>query len=114
MKFFSIFTPDPKAADLRPNKDRMAEMGRLIDESRKAGGLVATGGLMPLSKGGAVVRRSGDETRVLDGPFTESKELVAGWAVLEASSTEEAVEMTKRFMAIAGDGESELRVMMEG
>lgn len=113
MKFLSIYTPDKRSAGDPPSKEHMAEMGKLIEESMKSGILVSTGGLLPISKGGACVRRSGGEITVMDGPYTETKELIGGFAVLEAKSREEAIEMARRFLKIAGDGESELRQMME-
>jgi hypothetical protein len=109
MKFLSIYTPSQRAEGCPPS----SEMGQLIEEFMKSGILVSTGGLLPISQGGACVKRSGDEITVMDGPFTETKELVGGFAVLEAKSREDVIEMAKRFLRIAGDGESELRQMME-
>ncbi len=113
MKFLSIYRPDEKTAGVPPSNERMAEMGKLIEESMKAGTLLVTGGLLPISKGGARVRCSGGEIKVVDGPFTEAKELIGGFAVVEARSRDEAIEMTRRFLKIAGDGESELHQIME-
>jgi hypothetical protein len=113
MKYLSIYRPDEKTAGVPPSKERMAEMGKLIEESTKAGTLLVTGGLLPISKGGARVRCSGDEIKVIDGPFSEAKELIGGFAVLEATSREEAIEMARRFLKVAGDGESELHQIME-
>ncbi len=112
MKFLSMYTPDPKTAAGPPSKEHMEEIEKLIEESMKAGVLLETGGLLPVSKGGARVRRSGGEITVIDGPFTESKELVAGFAVLEVKSKEEVIEIARRFLKVAGDGECELRQMM--
>ena len=64
-------------------------------------------GCLPSAKG-ARVRRSNGKTIVTDGPFTESKELVAGFAILEAASKQEAIELTRRFLEVVG-GECELR-----
>jgi hypothetical protein len=69
--------------------------------------------LVPISKGGARVRRSGGEIAVVDGPFTEAKELVGGFALVEAKSKDEAIEMARRFLKVAGDGETELYPIME-
>jgi hypothetical protein len=113
MKYLSIYRPDEKIAGVPPSEEKMAEMGKLIEESMKAGTLLATGGLLPISKGGVRVRRSGGEISVLDGPFAEAKELIGGFAVIEAKSKEDAIEMTRRFLKIAGDGESELHQIME-
>jgi hypothetical protein len=113
MKFLSIYRPDEKIAGVPPSKEHMAEMGKLIEESMKAGTLLATGGLLPIGKGGARVRRSGGEIAVIDGPFTEAKELIAGFALVEAKSKDEAIEMARRFLKVAGDGETELHQIME-
>jgi hypothetical protein len=113
MKYLSVYTPDQKTAGAPPTREHMAEMGKLIEESIKSGILVSTGGLQPISKGGAVVRRNGSEITVLDGPFAETKELAAGYAVLEVRSSAEAIEIARKFLKVAGEGECELRQMME-
>jgi hypothetical protein len=86
----------------------MTAMGQLIEEGFKSGWLVATEGCMP-TKLGARVRRSGSDISVTDGPFTESKEVVGGFAILKADSKQEAIELTRRFLKVAGEGECELR-----
>jgi hypothetical protein len=111
MKFFSIYTPDPRRPG--PMDDaQMAEMVKLIEETTKSGALILTGGIMPTSKGGARIRASRGEM-AFDGPFTETKEIVGGFALMEAKSREEAIEMTTRFLKIAGDGECELHRIQE-
>jgi hypothetical protein len=90
----------------------MENMGKLIEEMTRDGVLLATEGCLP-SSAGARVRQSGGKITVTDGPFTESKELVAGFALIQAKSKAEAVELTKRFLKIAGDGESEIRQVLE-
>ena len=112
MKFLSIYTPDEKSAGVPPSKEQIEEIGKSIEEGVKAGVLLATGAL--LKGGGARVRRSGGQTTVVDGPFTEAKELVAGFSLLEAKSREEAIELAKSFLEIAGEGETELRQIMDG
>jgi hypothetical protein len=106
MRFLSIY----KAAETNvpPTTEEMAKMGQLIEEMTKAGTLLVTEGCLPTSKG-ARVRRSGGKVTVTDGPFTESKEVVAGFALLEANSKEEAIELTRRFLEVVGEGECELR-----
>ncbi len=113
MKFLSIWTPDAKTAAAPPTKEFLADMDRLIQDGIKSGTLVATGGLLPASQGGARVRSSGGKITVVDGPFAESKEVVAGFAIIEAKSREEAIESAKRFLKLAGDGESELRQILD-
>ena len=80
----------------------MEDMGRLMDELTKSGALVETAGLRPTSEG-VRVRLSGGRTRVVDGPFTETKEVVGGYAMLEAASMEAAIALTRRFLMVHGD-----------
>jgi hypothetical protein len=86
----------------------MEQMGKFIEDATKAGVLVATGGLGPFSEATRVIRSNGKFT-VVDGPFTEAKELVGGWALMEVRDKDEVIEWTKRFLDIAGDGESTIR-----
>jgi len=86
----------------------MAEMGKLIEESFKSGVLLTTEGCLP-SALGSRVRMTNGNFKVTDGPFTESKEVVGGFALIQAKSKENAIEFTKKFMKVAGDGEVELR-----
>jgi hypothetical protein len=83
----------------------MAEMGAFIAEAMQAGVVVATGALLPT---GTRLRLSNGKFTVTDGPFIELKELLAGFAVIEVPSLEEAIEWSKRFRVIVGDGESEI------
>ena len=110
MRFLSIY----KAVERNtpPSCEEMEEMGKLIEEGMKAGWLISTEGCLP-SAMGARVRRSEGNVTVTDGPFTESKELVGGFAILEASSKAEAIELTKRFLSYVGQGECELRQLYE-
>jgi hypothetical protein len=97
-------------AGLPPSQEVMANMGAFIGELAQSGVLIMTDGLQPSSKG-AVVRCSGGKITVKDGPFTETKELIGGFAIIQVKSKTEAIELTKRFLSIAGDGESEIRLM---
>jgi hypothetical protein len=106
MRFLSIYKTVER--NTPPSLEHMTAMGKLIEESMKAGVLVATEGCLPTVLG-ARVRRSGTDTAVTDGPFTESKEVVGGFAILEASSKERAIELVKQFLDVAGDGECEIR-----
>jgi hypothetical protein len=90
----------------------MAEMGAFIEELTTSGALLATEGCQPSSKG-ARVRLSKGKLTVTDGPFAETKELIGGFAIIQAKSKEEAIELTKRFLKVAGDGESEIRLLHE-
>lgn len=92
-----------KPTDAAPDERLYAEMAAFVEELTAAGVLLATGGLEP---GGVRVTSSGDEITVTDGPFAEAKEAVAGFALVEVRSKEEAIELTRRFRKIVGDGES--------
>ncbi|GAB3355884.1 YciI family protein [Lysobacter tyrosinilyticus] len=86
----------------RPSEKLMADMGRLIEEMTQAGVLLDTAGLMPTTEG-ALVKLKNGRTSVVDGPFTETKEVVGGYAMLKADSMEHAIELTRRFLLIHGD-----------
>ena len=88
-------------------------MGKLVEEGMNAGWLLATEGCLPTTLG-ARVRRAGGKLSVTDGPFTESKEVVGGFAILKANSKEEAIELARKFLQVAGEGECELRQLYDG
>jgi hypothetical protein len=90
----------------------MATMGKLVEEGMKAGWLLATEGCLPTILG-ARVRRSGTKLSLTDGPFTESKEVVGGFAILKANSKEDAIELARKFLQVAGEGECELRQLYD-
>lgn len=110
MKFLSIYKSVERNAP--PSQEEMARMGKLIEEGMKAGWLVATEGCLP-SALGARVRSSNGKLSVTDGPFTESKELVGGFAILRANSKAEAIQLAKDFLSVVGEGECELRQLYE-
>jgi hypothetical protein len=90
----------------------MNKMGNLIEEGMKAGWLVTTEGCLP-SALGARVRSTNGKVSLTDRPFTESKEVVGGFAILRANSKEEAIQLAKGFLRVVGDGECELRQIYE-
>lgn len=110
MKFLSIYQMAERNAP--PSQEEMASMGKLIEEGMKSGYLLSTEGCLP-SALGARVRLSDGKLRVTDGPFTESKEVVGGFAILRAKSKEEALEYVKQFLQVVGGGECELRQLYE-
>ena len=117
MRFLTIYTPDTEQtrrneAGVPPTAQEMEQMGKLIEDMAKAGVFLSAEGCAPSSKG-ARVRLSGGKITVIDGPFTESKELIAGFAILQANSKAEVIELTKRFLKVAGDGTSEIRLLHE-
>ncbi|MPZ36970.1 MAG: YciI family protein [Rhizobiales bacterium] len=95
-----------------PSKELMERMGTFIEEVMKAGVLLSTDGLLPSSKGKRVKLANGKVT-ITDGPFTESKELVASYALFQVNSMDEAILWTKRFLEVLGQGECELRPIFD-
>ena len=89
-----------------PDEKMVAEMDRLVEEMTRKGVLLAAGGLDPL---GTRVTSSGGRITVTDGPFTEAKETILSFALVEVRSKEEAIELSKRFWQIAGSGEGQIR-----
>jgi hypothetical protein len=85
-----------------PSEQMMAEMGKLMDEMTKAGVMLDTAGLRPTEEGTRVHWDHG-KLNILDGPFTEAKEVVGGYAIIQAKSKEEAIEWAKRFVRLHGD-----------
>jgi hypothetical protein len=96
-----------------PSPELLERCGAFMEEISRAGVLLATDGLQPSSRG-ARVRLADGKATVMDGPFTESKELVASYALLEVKSMAEAVEWTTRFLQALGGGECELRPLYDG
>lgn len=111
MRFLCLYKP-AKEEDTPPTQQEMTEMGKFVEELMGAGVLLSTEGCQPSSKG-ARVRLAGEKFTVTDGPFAEAKELVGGFAIIQAKSKEEAIELTKRFLKVAGDGETEIRQLHE-
>jgi hypothetical protein len=93
-----------------PTGEELKKMEKLVDEETRAGILVGTGGLLPSKDGVRVTSTSGKLT-IVDGPFAEAKELIGGFGIFEVKSGAEAIEAAKRFLAVAGDGECEIRPM---
>jgi hypothetical protein len=113
LRYLSLNEMDERAErEAPPDPKVMAKMGALIDEMTKAGALQATGGLSSTKKG-ARIRFHGGKHTVLDGPFTESKELVAGYAILDLPSKAAAVEWAIRFGEIVRVHEVEVREIPE-
>lgn len=101
MRYLSLIRVNETTGQ-KPSERLMTEMGKLMDEMTKEGTLVRTAGLRPTKEGFRVRSRHGTLS-MTDGPFTESKEVIGGYAVLEAKSKEHAIELTKRFLAVHGD-----------
>jgi hypothetical protein len=101
MRYFMFTTPDPDAPPAAPTPELYEEMGKFVEESFKNGTLVATGSLDPqVTK----IKHTDGKFTLTDGPFTEAKEAVVGWAIVDVKSKDEAVELSKRFWRMVGDG----------
>lgn len=111
MRYLSLFTPDPENA-AAPTPEHQAEMQRFAEEMMRSGVLVATGAFLPGALG-ARVRSEHGSIRVLDGA-SESGPPSVGFALLQVVSKEAAIDATRRFLKIAGDGEAELLALMDG
>jgi hypothetical protein len=120
MRFMMIVKGDKNyEAGVPPRPELMAAIGTLSQDMISRGKLLDSGGLLP-SSAGAKVRVGGGKLTVTDGPFTEAKELIGGYAVLRADSREEAIELGKQFMKLHADilgpsyeGELEIRQFAE-
>jgi len=110
MRFLSIYKT--RETNTPPTPEHMTAMGKLIDEMTRAGSLLGTEGCLPSAKG-ARVRIAQGKFSVTDGPFVETKELVGGFALLQAKSKEDAIELAKTFLKVVGEGECEIRQLYE-
>src|SRR5262245_4187402 len=120
MKFMMIaYATKESEAGVPPDPRLIAAIGKLSEDMAKAGVLVGTGGLAPSSMGSRV-RLSGGKVTITDGPFTESKEIVGGYAIVNVKSKDVAMELCKRFWQIHSDilgpsyvGAGEVRPMFD-
>ena len=110
MRFMTIYKPGYESTT-PPTPEHMADMAKLIEDLAKSGKLIATDGLQHSSKGARVRLNDDGSFTVTDGPFTETKEIIGGFAIIKADSKEEIIEMAKTFLRVAGGGESEIRLM---
>ena len=101
MRFLSMIRIEEKEGQA-PSERLMNDMGKLIEEMTREGTLVRTAGLRPTKEGIRIRQRHGKLSTV-DGPFTETKEVIGGFAIVEAKSMAEAIELTKRFLRVHGD-----------
>jgi hypothetical protein len=103
MKYLAMIRIDEKSG-MKPSERLMQDMGKLMEEMTRTGKLVNTAGLRPTSEGKRIRLRNGKLTAT-DGPFTETKEVIGGYAILEAPTMNEAIELTNRFLMVhAPDG----------
>jgi hypothetical protein len=109
MRFLGYTLGDESAMPTEPPSPETFEaMGKFMEEATKAGVIAAAGGIAPTAMGAKITLKDGAFT-VVDGPFTEAKEIIGGWALLECRDLAEAVEWTKRFLGVLGEGESRVR-----
>jgi hypothetical protein len=101
MRFLSVIRVNENSGQV-PSQQLMEDMGKLIDELTRSGAMISTAGLRPTSEGARVRLRNGTLSTV-DGPFTETKEAIGGFAILEAPSLQDAIELTRRFLRVHGD-----------
>jgi hypothetical protein len=101
MRFLSMIRIDENSGQV-PSEELMQGMGKLIDEMTREGVLIRTAGLRPTAEGVRARLRRGRLSAV-DGPFVETKEVIGGFAILEAGSMKQAIELTERFLRIHGD-----------
>jgi hypothetical protein len=118
MRYLAFIRHPESYRDSTPSASLMEAMGKFIAQSRQNGSLVDTGGLLP-SKDGLRVRLSNNKLSVIDGPFAETKEVIGGWAILEADSKAQATEFACAFMELHRahwpdfEGECEVRAMFQ-
>jgi hypothetical protein len=114
MRFLSMVRINENSGKV-PSEQLMTDMGKLIEEMTRAGVLLDTAGLRSTSEG-VRVRLSRGKLSTVDGPFTETKEVIGGYAIIEAKSKKESIELTKRFLLVHGDEwdiECEVRQLQE-
>jgi len=112
MRFLCLYKPGTAESHAPPTAEEQKNMGKLIGDMAKAGVLLAVEGCLPSSYGVRVDIEAGNST-VTDGPFAETKELIAGFCLMQVKSKAEAVEWTKRFLSVAGEGQGEIRQLHE-
>lgn len=110
MRFISIFTHEPIARP--PTQEEMAAMGQLVAEAMKEGWLIATEGVC-FGENGMRIRKDAAGISVIDGPFAEAKEVLGGYALLQADSKEQVLQYVRRFLDVAGQGTCEIYQLYE-
>lgn len=101
MRYLSMIRVDEKSG-VKPSERLMTEMGKLMEEATREGWLVTTAGLRP-TREGKRMRWNRGKLSTTDGPFTETKEVIGGYAIIEAASMAEALKLTERFLRVHGD-----------
>jgi hypothetical protein len=110
MRFIILRKADAETeAGVMPSEQLLADMGAYMEEMASAGILVSGEGLHPSSRA-TRIRFGGGKPTILDGPFAESKELIAGYCVIQVGSLQEAVDWVKRWPALDGHGSAEIEI----
>jgi len=118
MRYMMFIKHTQDYGNVQPPAALYEEMGKFIEETTKSGNFVGGAGLQPTSAG-TRVRLKGGKITVTDGPFTESKEIVGGYSIIDAKSHEEALDLARRFMELhlkhwpTFEGECEMRPFEE-
>jgi len=120
MRFMMLVKADKDyEAGAPPNPELMAAIGKLAEEATARGALITAGGLLPSSHA-VRIRVARGKTSIIDGPFSETKELIGGYAIFDLKSKEEAIESGRKFMQLHADilgssyeGELEIRPMFD-
>jgi hypothetical protein len=119
MKYLSFIRHSEKYRETQPPPALMEAMGKFVQKSRQEGTLVDTGGLLASKDGFRVRLDKSGKLSVTDGPFSESKEVIGGWAILKTDSRDEAIRIATEFMELhrkhwpGFEGESEVRPMFD-
>lgn len=108
MRYLMVTYADPEAPE--PTPEALAALGQLAEEGVRDGWMVDTGGIQWSDNVPKVKYENGD-FKVLDGPFAESKEVIAGYVIVDVPSLDDAVALSKRFYEVMGNGEGEIRQM---
>jgi hypothetical protein len=113
MRYLGVLRGDKESeAGTPPSPELMETVGKFIEEVQKAGILISSEGLMPSSHAKRVSLRDG-KAGVTDGPFAETKEVIASYALFETKTIEEATEWTARFLKVIGGGECDIYPIQE-
>ena len=112
MRFISLFTHEKKN-NVPPTQAEMEAMGKLIEDGMKAGWLIATEGVQFGGTGVKVHKAAGGDITVTDGPFTEAKEVIGGYALMRANSKAEVVQLCRNFLQVVGQGTCEVHELFE-
>lgn len=112
MRYISIFTHEKKN-NVPPTEAEMAAMGKLIEDGMKSGWLIATEGVQFGQEGLRVHKDQGGDVVVTDGPFSEAKEVIGGYALMRVGSKAEVVELCRNFLKVVGQGTCEVHELFE-